>query len=496
MKRLWIIFGLLLLPGLLPAYAGAAPVTAYVEPFSVVGAAGDAGLPATLQTLLSSRLSGESVQVQDSAKGARLLIKGTYIRFGRIFSIDVTARDAAGGVLARTYEQGEGEEAVLPAISRLAEKLVPLLTAARPQAQAAPAQAPPTATAPAPAVAVAAPLKAAPDIIKAEAAGTSGTAGVVGQRLTGVYIGLAPLRTLEGGERELYLLRERGLQVVRHGARTEQLAEVNFGPDEKALTVDSADLDGDGLPEAYLTVMRGEELASQVWIFKDNRLTRLADNLPYFFRSLAAPGGGSRLYAQQMGRSDDFYGPVYELKKGSKGFELQNPLKLPKIAHIFNFNRFADRDGNSRSVVLHPDGYLVVFSETGEELWRSNDKYGGSELYFSRDDLQNIRVTGSAIRKIFLEQRLAVTKGGELIVPQNSGFFVVGASRSFSKNSIFAFAWNGVALEERWRTRVSQNYLADYFLDEERKELILLEVVKKAGIMEKGASAVTIKRVE
>lgn len=500
MKRSMIAWCTLLLLALLPAAANAAPLAAYVEPFSVVGGAGDPTLPATLQTLLASRLSGEAVQVRDSSTGAQVLIKGTYIRFGKIFSIDVTARDAAGSVLARTYEQGEGEDALLPAISRLAEKLTSLLAPSRPQAPAtqAPAAAPVSVPVSAPvAVPAPAPLsQAAPEIIKAESVDKAGTAGVVSKRLTGVYIGMAPIRTVEGGERELFLLRERSLHVVRHGAKTEQLAEATLGSDEKALTVESADLDGDGIPEAYLTVVRGVELASQVWVFKDNRLTRTEANLPYFFRTLAAPGKGGKLYAQEMGRNEDFYGPVFELKKGAKGYERQDALKLPRFGNIFNFNRFADRDGNGRIVVLHPDGFLVVYADSGEELWRSNDKYGGSEIYFSRDDSQNIRFTGDAFRKVFLEQRITVAKNGEIIVPQNSGFWTVGNSRSYSKNSLYAFAWNGVALDERWHTKASQNYLSDYYLDEERKELVLLEVVKKAGLLEKGASAIVVKKVE
>lgn len=496
MKRLGKVWGLLLILGLLPAVAWAAPLTVYVEPFSVVGAADDAGLPVTLQTLLASRLSGESVQVLDSPKGGRVLVKGTYIRFGKIFSIDVTARDTAGGVLARTFEQGEGEDAVLPAISRLAEKLTPLLTAARPPAPPAAAGA---AAVPAPAakaVSPAAPLQVASDIIRAEAVGKGGDAGTVSQRLPGAYVGMALLRELEKGSRELFLIRERSLHVARAGARTEQLAEASLAADEKALAIDTADLDRDGLPEAYLTVMRNGELASQVWIYKDNRLTRLADKLPYFFRTLASPGEAGKLYAQLMGRNEDFYGPVSEVRKVGKGYELHSPLKLPALAYLFNFNRFTDKEGNGRIVVLHPDGFLVVFTDSGEELWRSNDRYGGSEVYFNRDNQQNMQFTGSAFRKVFLEQRITVTGAGEIIVPQNSGFWTIGDSRSYSKNSLFAFAWNGVVLDERWHTKVSQNGLADYLFDEARKELVLLEVVKKAGVIGKGASAVSIKKVE
>ena len=207
-------------------------------------------------------------------------------------------------------------------------------------------------------------------------------------------------------------------------------------------------------------------------------------------------GQEKKIYAQQTARDSDFFGDLYEVKKKGTLFGISDPLKLPRYANIFNTATFLNKEGKRLFAVLKQDGYLLVFDETGKNLWESSDKYGGSESFFTREDLANMHVTGAPRRKIFLEQRITVTKGGEIIVPKNDGFFVIGNNRSYSKNSVFAFAWNGVALDELWHTKQSQNYLADYRYDEATKELLMLEVVKKAGIIEKGASALFIKKVE
>jgi len=81
-------------------------------------------------------------------------------------------------------------------------------------------------------------------------------------------------------------------------------------------------------------------------------------------------------------------------------------------------------------------------------------------------------------------------------VPQNSSDWAVGKVRSYRKSTVCSLGWNGSSLEEKWHTRESQNYLADFSFDQEKKELILLQVVKKEGIFSKGASAVAIKKVE
>ena len=492
MKHVLMYLGLLLICALTPAFAGAAQYTAYVEPFKIVGATGDAALPASLQTLLSSRLSGEALLVQDVPAGAQILVKGSLIQFGKVFSVDVAASYQTGQVVARAYEIVESKDDLPKALGKVAEKLTALL-AKGPQVATRPVPPPQTFVG---VEGAAGPAKSGSDIIRPQAMGSSGASAGVGRRMNGMYIGMAPLRTLANGERELVLLRSGSIHVVRQGAKTDQIAEARLGNDDKALTVDTVDLNGDGVPEIYLTVIREFELASQVWIFKDNRLARVADNLPFYFRSLTGPGETRKLYGQQMGRTEDYYGPVAEVVLSSKGYELGKAVNLPSLANIFNFNFFTDREGSRRTIVLHPDGFLVVFTNEGEELWRSNDKYGGSEVYFARASSQDVRFTGSTERKIFIEQRIVVTGQNEILVPRNGGTFVIGSSRNYSKDSLHAVAWNGSVLDELWHTKEGQSYLADFFYDEAQNDLVLLEVVKREGFMAKGASVITVKKVE
>ena len=131
-----------------------------------------------------------------------------------------------------------------------------------------------------------------------------------------------------------------------------------------------------------------------------------------------------------------------------------------------------------------------------KELWRSNDKFGGSELFFQKDDA-NPRVTGDKFRSIFMNQRIQVTAKGEVLVGKNDGFWVLGDARSYKKGAVYCMVWNGSSLEEKWRTRDTQNYMPDYFYDEARNELLILQTVQRPGIIgDRGASSLAIKKVE
>jgi len=148
------------------------------------------------------------------------------------------------------------------------------------------------------------------------------------------------------------------------------------------------------------------------------------------------------------------------------------------------------------TVVINPDGYLVVYDQQMDELWRSTDKFGGSELYFQKEDLSNIRVTGEKYRWIFMDQRIQVSPKGEILVGKNEGFWVLGNARSYKSGAVYCLVWNGSGLDEKWRTRETQNYMPDYLFDSERNELLLLQTVQRTGVTKRGASSLLIKKVE
>lgn len=506
MKKLAFLACSLLLLVLAAGIASAAQIKVYVSEFAITGAANKDELKTTLQTLLASRLSGDSLLSVDSPAGADVLVKGSYIAFGKIFSIDAVARDAGGRVIARSFQQGESQDELIPAVGKLGQGLATEIAAKAVAAPTAPMQPQRNAaTVPAPRD-IEKPVQTsdsgvihtslASDIVKPEDLTRTASGGWLSQRLTGELIAIAPGKLMDDGSQDFYLAGDKSLRLYRKSDSLKLLAEVTFGAREKVLGIDSADLDKDGIPEAYVTIMDGESLASQVWVADGNNLKRIATKQPYYFRGIALEGGEQKIFVQQMSNDRDFYGDIFELVKSGNSYEAKNPFKLPRFGYLYNFNRFRDKTGAENWVVINEDGYLIVYSSSGEELWRSSDKFGGSETYFLREDLANVRTTGDPNRWIFLEQRITVTPAGDVIVPKNDGMFVIGNNRAYKKSSIYCFAWNGSSLDEKWHTKQSQNYLPDYFYDHSRRELVNLEIVKKEGLLTGGASMVAVRKVE
>lgn len=496
MRKLIILFTVLLIPLIaLPVFA--AQVRVYVADMNAIGVQNKDEMKATLQMLLSSRLSGDKIMAVGSAAEADAVVTGTYVTIGKIFSVDALAKNSAGKTLTRAFVQGEGQDDLIPAVGKLADKLSAELVKIYSAGTVATGSLPPVA------VPVTSGIikneqqvRPAPvgEFIKPREQEQGNTGGWLSKRLDGAANLMATGKSLPDGSREIFLAEDRRLSYYRQGKDMKLVAETELSAAEKILSLDICE-NSDGNLDIYVTIMRSDEPASQVWQVKGDKLVRVAENLPYFFRAVSLAGGPKRLYVQAMGRDADFYGDVSEATRNGSNIILKNPIKMPRYANVYSFNQFRDSEGKTFTLAINPDGYLIVYDQELSELWRSNEKFGGSELFFQKEDA-NARVTGDKFRWIFMNQRIQVTSKGEVLVGKNDGFWVLGNARSYKKGAIYNLAWNGSSLEEKWRTRDTQNYMPDYFYDEARNELLMLQTVQRPGITSRGASSLAIKKVE
>lgn len=478
--------------------ASAAPLRVYVADMNAIGVQNRDDMKAMLQTLLASRLSSDKIIAVASASEADAIVTGTYMAIGKVFSVDALAKTSGGKTLTRAFIQGENQDELIPAVTKLAEKLAAELTRIYPAAQAAvalPQRSP--VSAPSDFIKSEQQVRPAPvsEFIKPRDYEQNRAGGWLSKRLEGAANLMAIGRTMPDGSRELFLVEDRRLSYYRQGSEMKLIAEASFRNTEKIISVDTIDT-ADGNQDIYLTIIRSDELASQVWQARGDKLVQVAEGIPYYFRAFSLGGGPKKLYAQAMGRDDDFYGDIAEASRNGSKVTLKNQIRMPRYGNIYSYNQFRDKDNNVFSVVINKDNYLVVYGQDLAELWRSNDKFGGSELNFQKEDLDNVRTTGDKNRWIFIDQKIQVTSGNEVLVGKNDGFWVLGNARSYKKGAVYCFTWNGSSLEEKWRTRDTQNYMSDFLLDESRNELLLLQTVQRPGLKERGASSLSIRKVE
>jgi hypothetical protein len=169
---------------------------------------------------------------------------------------------------------------------------------------------------------------------------------------------------------------------------------------------------------------------------------------------------------------------------------------MPRYGNVFSFNQFRGKEDELLTIVINPNDYLIVYSPEGKELWRSGDNFGATALYFLKTDDRNVRTTGDKYRWIFMKQRILVTSKNEIMVDKNDGLFVIGNARNYKRGAVYNFFWDGSSLEEIWRTKDTQSYMPDYWYDEPKNELLILQMPAKPGVGDEGAASLAIKKVE
>jgi len=496
MKKFFAIFSFLAL-FIAVNNVQAAQIKVFVSEMNAIGVPNRDEMKSTLQVLLSSRLNSDKIMAVGSQAEADVLVSGTYIAIGKVFSIDAMARTVSGKTITRAFVQGDTGEELIPVVGKLADKLSVELAKVT-------ASTPMTSTAAIPSV----PVKS--DFIKPEISASSSaksefikpqdsalnTAGNwLSKRLDGASNLMATGKTLSDGSREVFLAEEKRLTYYHQGNEMKLVAQTVLGNGYNIISLDTVEV-ADGTTEIYLTVIRNGELASQAWQVKGDKLQMVAENLPWFFRSFSLAGGSKKLYVQAMSRNADFFGDVHEAIRSGSKISFKKSIKIPNNGNIYTFNQFKTVDGKNYTLLINPDGYLIVYDQDLKELWRSNDKFGGSELYFQKDDSDNIRITGDKFRWIFMNMRIQVSSKGDILVGKNDGFWVMGNARSYKKGLVYNFSWNGSSLDEKWHTKETQNYMPDYYYDEARNELLMLQTVQRPGILTNGASSLSIKKVE
>ncbi len=501
MSRFGYFFVILLVLALGSQPCHAAKLKAYVSRFSVSLYENKEDLKLALQALLMSRLNSEEIQAVDNQSDADIQITGSYVAFGDVFSLDVLAKTSSGVFIDRVFVQGDTHNELIPSTFEMAKLLQRAIlkwhrtltgkatgdTAAYSDEKVAPPKGkkklpPEQIPVTMPKVSEPQKLQKLPEIPWAS------------QRLPETLNGIASGRTIADKGVEIFITEERYLRYYLKAKNMQYLTAVAFSADEKIIGVDVSDLDQNDLPEIYVTVLKGGQPASQVYIVENNALKKIADNIPYMLRGIALEGKEKKIFAQKINASGNFTGDVYELVKRGDNFIAENPIQLPFFGNLYSFNKFIDSKGKQFFLVSHPDGYLLVYSKEKKQLWKSRDKFGGSETFVCLPD--NRDPSSPLNTACALPQRLQVNKAGDIFVSRNTGLTTRGATRNYTKSSVVQLFWNGSSLQEKRRTDQSNNYLADFSYNDQSKGFLLLEVEPKADTQEERGSKVVVKTME
>lgn len=259
---------------------------------------------------------------------------------------------------------------------------------------------------------------------------------------------------------------------IRIYSMIKELQEIWFikgKPDERHLSIDILDFNNNGRAEIFVTSLIDESSMSSYVVEYDpsEGYKKIWDKASYFLRIQ-----GKTLLMQKFSRFEIFSGPVFMGKWEGGHYEPDAPLKLPEDVNIYGFT-FIDwqNKGDIQIMTFDNEGYLNLYDNSGQLIWKSSEKYGKFDLSFEKET----HSIASPIKEWVIRDRLisvSTERGEEVIVPkkilvlsQMPGLGIKGAE-------VYSLWWDGGIMDENLILRKVSGAITGYWV--EGKELYLI----------------------
>lgn len=253
------------------------------------------------------------------------------------------------------------------------------------------------------------------------------------------------------------------------------------------------DFNGNGIPEIYLSRNYMEKAATRVIEFTGKDFVIIADDLPWLIRSVK----GS-LVGEKFRQVDGLYGGVKLFKWKDGVLREDGVLDMPKWMGLYGFT-FCDATGDGRDdfIYLDENDHLRLYEkEEGgiwKQAWKSTGYYGGSN--------NNIEFgpTGQEPKTINVKADIicgGTVEGGrrEIIINSNEAGSRVFRNPSYESGEIRGLLWNEFGMDEIWRTKKINGYMADYASadvnEDGHDEVVALVVTKQPSLFSAGESLI------
>jgi TolB-like protein len=254
--------------------------------------------------------------------------------------------------------------------------------------------------------------------------------------------------------------------------------------------VDVADINGNGFPEIFVTSLKATRngLSSFVLEYNGQQFSKIVEHSGWFFRVADDPNLGKILLGQKHRRGLMFSNKIYDLVWQNSAYKQENEINTPRKTSLLGF-ALGDvlNDGQETAVAYQEDDYIQIIASSGEVMWKSSERYGGSTLYFA----DTITDRGDVLNPKYFPMRLLVgdTNGDgttEVIAVKNYEMArrKLEKFRKFTNAHVESLSWDGLGLTLNWKTRKISGHIRDFALgdfDNDGKVELIAAVIQSEG---------------
>jgi len=304
-------------------------------------------------------------------------------------------------------------------------------------------------------------------------------------RITGMAMG-----DVDGdGKQETVLTSEHSVEVYRYdNQRFSKINTISENRPEHLIGVDVADINGNGVPEIFVSALNPHRKSVRSFVieFNGKTFTEIVSGSPWYFRVVGTPQRGKILLGQKQGLNSPFDMPVFDLVWQNSGYEPADRIMPGKRANIMGFALGnAMNDGSETAVVFDDLDYMRLYSTSGEQIWKDGDSSGGTPHYFELPDQgsQDMKNYAYYPMRILLKD---IDKDGknDVITAYNHRLSKLISYRTFTNGEIEIRSWDGIGLSVLWKTNKLSGYLSDFGVgdfDNDGQDELVAALVQKTG---------------
>jgi len=341
------------------------------------------------------------------------------------------------------------------------------------------------------------------------------------QKIDAQFIGMSIGDVDNDGKNEIVIIDMSNIMIYRkEGNFLKLLQKIPGESHEQYLSVDVADIKGDGAKQIIVTSLFRNFPDSFVLEYKDGKYVKIASHLRWFLRVIEI-GGKHVLLGQEMGINNPFENPIYEIVWKNGSCQQGQRMKIPQGLFVYGL-AIAPLEKNGPDMIMALDSYdyLRVYGETDRSIdrvdalggsraaiWKSHEIFGGSNNYFDRT-MPQLSPTNPEDRDKMPYVNLRIINRGigkdgraELIIAKNFSqerrWFE--NLRIFTSSEVYYMEWDGLGFTEKWRTRKIQGYVADYQIkdiDNDGKPEIVTALVTSSYLAWRPVSVVVAYTME
>ncbi len=294
------------------------------------------------------------------------------------------------------------------------------------------------------------------------------------------------------GKTEVIFIDDRRIYVYRFESQhLVKIWEKAGKRSNRYISVDAADINGNGRAEIFVTSVKGtgQRLDSFVLEWDGDGFARLVNDAPWYYRVIDAPEQGRILVGQKRRMDEPFVPGIYQLAWRNSEYGPEERLTLPKGTNIFGFALGDVMHNGEQMIVVFDEGdHIRLFSPSGEEQWKSDERYGGSTDYLEFD----VQDGPGDTERVYLPQRIFIRDldsdgKHEVVVASNQGSLgrLFAHLRKFQSGRMVSLSWKSLGLlEEMWQTPKISGHISDCAigdLDHDGRDEVVAAVVAARG---------------